>query len=343
MSSNQKQASWWIIVAFIIVPIIVSIVSTIHCISFFQLSNYPALSLTLALAFEIGALSSLAGLVAMDKINKGTVWLIFILLTIFQMMGNTYYSYDTTSFKMLTNSNLIKNFTELFGFSMEDASDIIFIKRIIAILSGAILPVISLSFLHLLVTYISKTETKEIPAPEETPEKKTEVANDIVVVESQIEPEVQQQTIVPVTAPIAETKKDPKSFLRYVQTTNLVDSAKEEVKIKTEPISATTQSGFDEFLEKKIKKLEEDKISYGELLDTLFRGGGVKKGETLKSFGEFIKDLNSDKFSPNIAKTFLSLLNYLDITNVSGEQKTALVSYEDAKKMLTDYLSLENV
>jgi hypothetical protein len=58
--------------------------------------------------------------------------------------------------------NLIKNFTELFGFDIYDASDVIFVKRIIAIFSGAILPVISLCFLHLLVSYVVKSSsTKE--------------------------------------------------------------------------------------------------------------------------------------------------------------------------------------
>ena len=157
MSNNKQKASWWIIIAFMIVPLVTSLVSTIHVVSFFELSNYYALSIILALAFELGALSSLAGLVAMDKISKSTVWAIFILLTIFQMMGNTYYAYDTTTIKMGHAPNLIKNFTELFGFDIYDNSDVIFVKRIVAIFSGAILPVISLCFLHLLVSYLFKS------------------------------------------------------------------------------------------------------------------------------------------------------------------------------------------
>ena len=323
--SSKQQASWWIVIAFIIVPLVVSVVSTIHVVSFFQLSNYYALSLTLALAFEIGALSSLAGLVAMDKINKGTVWLIFILLTIFQMMGNTYYSYDTTSTKMISDSNLIKNFTELFGFSMEDASDIIFIKRIIAILSGAILPVISLSFLHLLVTYISKTELKEkktileeefidplIPSIEETEqmEVKQSQSHENVNVET---PPATSETI----------KKDSKNFLR----------------IKNEP--ANTGTSFGEFLDEKKKKLEEDKLSYTELLDILFKNGETKKGDNLPSHDEFVNMIGDSRHNPNTIKIFLTLCNYKKITMVSGDQRKALVDLEEAKKILLDYLSLD--
>jgi len=181
MSNNKQKASWWIIIAFMIVPLVTSLVSTIHVISFFELSNYTTLALILAVAFELGALSSLAGLVAMDKISKSTVWAIFILLTVFQMMGNTYYAYDTTTFKMGTNAGLIKNFTELFGFDIYDASDVIFVKRIIAIFSGAILPVISLCFLHLLVSYVVKSsnQIKEEPIKDED-EEKIETPTDMI-------------------------------------------------------------------------------------------------------------------------------------------------------------------
>lgn len=154
MESKKSKIVWLIIISFLLVPLIVSVVSTIHVINFFELSNGYGLALTLALAFEIGALSALAGLVALGKINKNVVWFIFITLTFFQMMGNTYYAYDLISQKMIENPDLIKNWQELFGLLEEDQ---ILVKRIIAILSGAILPIVSLSFLDLLVDYIRKT------------------------------------------------------------------------------------------------------------------------------------------------------------------------------------------
>jgi len=161
-SKKESKLFWWIVIAFTLVPLIVSVVSTIHVINFFQLSNTNALSLTLAIAFEIGALSALAGLIALDKINKNVVWFIFLILTLYQMMGNTYYAYDLISNRMITNPNLIKNWTELFG--MTD-SDSIFIKRMMAIISGAILPIVSLSFLDLLVSYIQKSRKKNEALP----------------------------------------------------------------------------------------------------------------------------------------------------------------------------------
>lgn len=158
MLKNKKTLFWLILFSFLLIPLIVSVISSIHVINFFELSNGKALAIALSVSFEIGALSALAGLVVMDKINKNVIYFIFILLTAYQMMGNTYFAYDMLSDKMISNPDLIKNWSELFGF---ETDDIITMKRIIAIISGAILPIVSLCFLDLSVDYIKKTTTFE--------------------------------------------------------------------------------------------------------------------------------------------------------------------------------------
>ena len=154
MLKNKKTLFWLILFSFLLIPLIVSVISSIHVINFFELSNSRSLAIALSVSFEIGALSALAGLVVMDKINKNVIYFIFILLTAYQMMGNTYFAYDMLSQKMLTNPDLIKNWSELFGF---ETDDVITMKRIISIISGAILPIVSLCFLDLSVDYIKKT------------------------------------------------------------------------------------------------------------------------------------------------------------------------------------------
>jgi hypothetical protein len=293
-----------------LVPLITSVVSTIHVVSFFELSNYYILSLILALAFELGALSALAGLVVMDRINKSVIWFIFILLTAFQMVGNTYFSYDTTTTKMITETGLIKNFSELFGFVNENADDVIFIKRMIAIITGGVLPVISLSFLHLLMSYVSKTELK----PEV--EKKTL--------------DLPESTITPIEEPV------------IFETTPMFAGA--DLLKEPEPVVESKNEDKEDFathLERKKKKLDEDKKNYFPMLRTLFKDGTSKEGDELPSYSEFISMVESGKYTPEVIKTFLTLCNFLDITKVSGQIRKALKSYEDAHKTLEDYLSFE--
>ena len=155
LKENHQRLIIW---ALAIVPILVSLISTIHVVNFFQLSNYHWLAVTLAIAFEIGALSSLAALAIMDKISKTSLWIIFILITLMQMMGNTYYAFDFITAKMYTDPEWTMNWIELFSIQTTDVPTT---KRLLAIVSGAILPVVSLSFLHILIGYLTKIKEQE--------------------------------------------------------------------------------------------------------------------------------------------------------------------------------------
>ncbi len=162
---SRKLGDWFrsnyrsiIITSLVIVPFLVSLISTIHVVNFFELSNFAWLAVTLAVAFEVGALSSLAALAVMDKLNKVSLWIIFILITMMQMMGNTYYAFDFITTKMKISPEWTQNWIDLFSIQ---GAEMAATKRILAIVSGAILPVISLTFLHLLITYISKTRASD--------------------------------------------------------------------------------------------------------------------------------------------------------------------------------------
>ena len=141
----------FIIATFVSLYLVVSIISTIHVIDFFRLSNPEWLSIALAIAFEIGAAASLASLIALDKMNKTMVWTLFILLTAMQAMGNTYYAY--------THLDNFNSWIELFGLVDEE---LIYQKRTLSIISGAILPFIALGFIKSLVDYIKPDEDEEI-------------------------------------------------------------------------------------------------------------------------------------------------------------------------------------
>lgn len=137
----------FIITTFVSLYLIVSVISTIHVIDFFKLSNPDWLAISLAIAFEIGAAASLAALIILDKLSKSMVWSVFIILTMMQMMGNTYYAF--------VHLEDYQHWIELFGLNEEDP---IMQKRILSIISGAILPVIALGFIKSLVDYIKPNE-----------------------------------------------------------------------------------------------------------------------------------------------------------------------------------------
>lgn len=147
MSTNLVKG--FIITTFVSLYLVVSLISTIHVIDFFKLSNPDWLAISLAIAFEIGAAASLASLIALDKINKSMVWILFIILTAMQAMGNTYYAY--------THLEEFNSWVELFGLV---EGELIYQKRILSIISGAILPLVALGFIKSLVDYIKPHEEK---------------------------------------------------------------------------------------------------------------------------------------------------------------------------------------
>ena len=150
---NSKAIKYFIIGTFVSLYLVVSVISTIHVVEFFDLSNPKWLSVSLAIAFELGAAASLASIIALDRMNKFMVWGLFIILTLMQAMGNSYYAY--------TNIHDYSMWSELFGLSEEDP---IFQKRILSVISGAILPLVALGFIKSLVDYI---KPGEIQLPDE--------------------------------------------------------------------------------------------------------------------------------------------------------------------------------
>ena len=154
---NKKATAYFIIGTFVTLYLLVSVISTIHVIDFFKLSNPTWLAVSLAVAFEVGAAASLASLITLDKMNKGIVWGLFIILTLMQAMGNTYYAY--------THLQNFQGWIELFGLSEED---LIYQKRVLSMVSGAILPIVALGFIKSLVDYIRPSdEVKDEPVIKE--------------------------------------------------------------------------------------------------------------------------------------------------------------------------------
>lgn len=163
---QAKAVRVFIIGTFVTLYLLVSVISTIHVIDFFRMSNPNWLAVSLAVAFEVGAAASLASIIALNKMNKGIVWMLFIILTLMQAMGNTYYAY--------THLQDFQGWIELFGLNEEE---LIYQKRILSLVSGAILPIVALGFIKSLVDYIKPDEeqTKETvsmiadPVPAEEP------------------------------------------------------------------------------------------------------------------------------------------------------------------------------
>lgn len=188
MSKRDNIIKWSIIGIFVGLYTLVSIISTIHVIDFFRLSNPNWLAITLAIAFEIGAAASLAAIVILDKTSKSLVWMLFLLITGMQMMGNMYYAY--------VHLEDYLNWSELFGIMEEE---VIFQKRVLSIVSGAILPIVALGFIKSLVDYIKPSDANELKSNyqelKDFDEAEEEIEMDIAkdIIEDSIDEDLQEE------------------------------------------------------------------------------------------------------------------------------------------------------
>jgi len=190
---KEKIVRNFIIGVFATLYLVTSLISTVHVIDFFELSNPKWMAISLAVAFELGAAASLASLIALDKMNKTLVWLLFITITSMQVQGNLYFAFK--------NAHDYQSWIELFNLVDEDP---LYQKRILAFVSGAILPLVALGFIKSLVDYI-KPEKDQPQTLEENVESMRKVvdAHDSLVEEIEKKTEVEVST-EPSIEPIIE-------------------------------------------------------------------------------------------------------------------------------------------
>ena len=160
---KNKWVNGFIIGTFVSLYLLVSIISTIHVIDFFELSNPKWLAISLAIGFELGAAASLAAIITLDKMNKTLVWALFLVITAMQMQGNMYYAF--------INMGDFTTWSELFNLIEEEP---LYQKRVLSFVSGAILPLVALGFIKSLVDYIKPADDSPV-LEEASIEKNTEV------------------------------------------------------------------------------------------------------------------------------------------------------------------------
>jgi hypothetical protein len=154
---NSKKIFLWL---FAILYISVAFVSTFHAISFFGLANSMWIAVMLAITFEIGQAAVLFSILTNATKSKVIPWILMTVLTIVQVLGNVYSSYQY----LITNSeSLLKYFKEpiFVWMEMPDQQCNVILTYII----GAILPIVSLLMTSMVTGYLNKEDNKDEDKP----------------------------------------------------------------------------------------------------------------------------------------------------------------------------------
>lgn len=166
-------------------------VSTMHAIEFFSLANVGYLAIMLALTYEIGQAAVLSSLL-IDKRNQKKVvpWILMGVLTICQILGNTFSVYKNICLNSMNELVWIKEPIFVFANDFPDKQATIIITWVM----GALLPVISLLMCEMVTSYIHSDKENKVTEPtkqEEIKEDKKEEPEPEHKIENE---QVQEQT-----------------------------------------------------------------------------------------------------------------------------------------------------
>lgn len=162
MNWFQKNFKTIIYISFLVPILTVAFVSISHVTTWYGLSNPLSWAIYLSVGIEIAALSALAAISA--QMGK-KVYFPFGIVTLIQFIGNIFFAYqyiDVSSESFKDWVDLVDPFVTYLGV---ESGDPVGHKRFLALFAGGMLPIISLSFLHMLVKFEEEEKKKVIELP----------------------------------------------------------------------------------------------------------------------------------------------------------------------------------
>lgn len=159
MNWFQKNFKTIIYIAFLVPILTVAFVSISHVTKWYGLSNPFSWAIYLSVGIEIAALSALAAISA--QMGK-KVYFPFSIVTIIQFIGNIFFAYQYIDVNSQSFKDWVDLVDPLVSFMGVESGDMIGHKRFLAFFSGGMLPIISLSFLHMLVKFEEEDKKNNI-------------------------------------------------------------------------------------------------------------------------------------------------------------------------------------
>ena len=260
---------------------LVATISMINSVAFFDLAHTGLMNWALAIGFELGAAASLAAIIILDKTNKAMVWSLFLLLTAFQMMANSYHAF--------VNLEDYQGWIELFGLQDEE---VIFQKRILSIVSGAVLPIVALGFIKSLTDYLKpeKDETEyllERPANKEHLEESLKQAEKIV--------EVKDKQLEKIEKVVEEARKETPTEVEDIKQKHL-DRIKEKTPVPTLNEDIKNTKTPTDFVKPGEQQIDDGDVVYGKRDENIEVKVDEKTGTT------YVKTKDKNKGAPGFHK-----------------------------------------
>ena len=193
------------LILFAILYISVALVSTFHAVSFFGLANNSWVSAMLAITFEIGQAAVLFSILtgASGK-NKIIPWILMCVLTLVQILGNVFSSYEYLITNSADNLRFFKEPIFVWTDLPDDQCNVI-----LTYIIGAILPIVALLMTSMVTNYLNKDE-----------EPIKEIKDDSGTTGQDVEAEEPVETNDPIPDISEETFEEPKKESKFINLNN---------------------------------------------------------------------------------------------------------------------------
>ena len=193
------------LILFAILYISVALVSTFHAVSFFGLANNSWVSAMLAITFEIGQAAVLFSILtgASGK-NKIIPWILMCVLTLVQILGNVFSSYEYLITNSADNLRFFKEPIFVWTDLPDDQCNVI-----LTYIIGAILPIVALLMTSMVTNYLNKDE-----------EPIKEIKDDSGTTGQDVEAEEPVETNDPIPDTSEETFEEPKKESKFINLNN---------------------------------------------------------------------------------------------------------------------------
>jgi hypothetical protein len=162
MNWFQKNFKTIIYISFLVPILAVAFVSISHVTKWYGLSNPLSWAIYLSVGVEIAALSALAAISA--KMGK-KVYFPFGIVTLIQFIGNIFFAYQYIDVNSVSFKDWVDLVDPIVSYLGVESGDPIGHKRFLSLFSGGMLPIISLSFLHMLVKFEEEDKKNQPELP----------------------------------------------------------------------------------------------------------------------------------------------------------------------------------
>jgi hypothetical protein len=158
MTWIQRNFKKIIYIAFLVPILTVAGVSISHVTSWYGLSNPFSWAIYLSVGIEIAALSALAAISA--QMGR-KVYFPFGIVTLIQFIGNIFFAYQYIDVSSQAFKDWVDLVDPIVSYLGVESGDPIGHKRFLALFAGGMLPIISLSFLHMLVKFEEEEKSND--------------------------------------------------------------------------------------------------------------------------------------------------------------------------------------